>query len=329
LNAAPAIEINKGELQMITYVTRRLGQTVLVLFIVSIIVFMIMHLLPGDPAKIMLGTNATQEQLDLLTKEMGLDKPLPVQYVHWFGHVLQGDLGNSITYKEKVSNLIATRLPKTLFIGALALFFTLLIGIPAGVIAAVKRGSVIDSAITSLANFGIAVPSFWLAFLGVYLFSLKLGWLPVQGYTSPFDDFWLSVKKLIMPVALLSLTSLSSIARQTRSAMLEVIRQDYIRTARSKGLLDRIVIVKHAFRNALIPIVTLLGLSLGYLVGGSVFIEQVFNIPGMGRLMVQSIFGQDYVVVQGCVLLVATVVALANLCVDLAYSYIDPRIRYK
>lgn len=314
---------------MTTYLIRRLLQTLVILLFVTMIVFLIMHLLPGDPVRIMLGDEATPEQIELMRKELGLDKPLPVQYLSWLGDVLQGDLGRSIAYKQDVNELVAKRIPITFHLGFSAFILAIIIGIPAGVIAAVKRGSWIDSLITVSANLGMAVPTFWLGILGVYLFALKLGWLPVQGYTSPFEDPWQSFRQSIMPIILMSLTALASLTRQTRSAMLEVIRQDYIRTARSKGLSERRVILGHALRNALIPVVTLLGMQLGHLVGGSVFIEQVFNIPGMGRLMVQSIFGQDYVVVQSVVLIVAATVALANLLVDIAYGYIDPRIRYR
>ncbi|MED4601611.1 ABC transporter permease [Paenibacillus validus] len=314
---------------MATFILRRLLQTVIVLLIVTMLVFLIMQLLPGDPARIMLGSEATQEQIDLLREEMGLDQPLPVQYLHWLGNVLQGDLGKSLYYKDAVTGTIATRLPITLQLGIYSLLLALLIGIPAGVIAAVKRGSAWDSAVLLISNSGISIPSFWLAILGVYLFSMQLGWLPVQGYVSPWEDFGESVKHMLMPIFVLALASLASIARQTRSAMLEVIRQDYIRTARSKGSKERLVIVKHALRNALIPIITLLGLQLGHIVGGMVFIESVFNIPGMGRLIVQSILNQDFIVVQGCVLVIAAIVALVNLIVDITYSYVDPRIHYE
>ncbi|MFS0776927.1 ABC transporter permease [Neobacillus sp. 3P2-tot-E-2] len=314
---------------MFTFIVRRLFQTIVILFIVSILVFSLMHLLPGDPVSIMLGDNATQEEVEHLRQELGLDKPLPLQYANWIGDLLRGDLGQSISLNEDVNELMKQRLPVSFHIGTMAFILAMIIGIPAGVIAAVKRGGWMDSLITVTANLGMAVPIFWLGILGIYLFSLKLGWLPVQGYTSPSEDFWKSLHQSIMPVVLLSLVSLAQLARQTRSSMLEVIRQDYIRTARAKGLKENHVIMKHALRNALIPVITLLGMGLANLVGGSVFIEQVFNIPGMGRLMVQSIFGKDYIVVQSVVIIIATVVAFANLLVDIAYGFVDPRIRYK
>jgi peptide/nickel transport system permease protein len=314
---------------MFTFIVRRLFQTIVILFIVSILVFSLMHMLPGDPVSIMLGDNATQEEVEHLRQELGLDKPLPLQYANWIGDLLRGDLGESISLNEDVNELMKQRLPVSFHIGTMAFILAMIIGIPAGVIAAVKRGGWLDSLITVTANLGMAVPIFWLGILGIYLFSLQLGWLPVQGYTSPSEDFWKSLHQSIMPVVLLSLVSLAQLARQTRSSMLEVIRQDYIRTARAKGLKENHVIMKHALRNALIPVITLLGMGLANLVGGSVFIEQVFNIPGMGRLMVQSIFGKDYIVVQSVVIIIATVVAFANLLVDIAYGFVDPRIRYK
>ncbi|WP_102345994.1 ABC transporter permease [Bacillus sp. Marseille-P3661] len=314
---------------MIAFLVRRILQTIVILFMVSVFVFTIMHLLPGDPVSIMLGEDATPEKVMQVKQELGLDKSLPAQYVDWITKVLQGDLGNSISYQYTVNELISKRLPITLHIGVSAFLLSVIIGIPAGIIAAVKRGSPIDSLITVIANFGMAVPIFWLGILGIYMFSLKLGWLPVQGYTSPFEDFWKSFTQVIMPVILLSLVSVAYVTRQTRSAMLEVVRQDYIRTARSKGLKESHVILKHSLRNALIPVITILGIGLAHTVGGSIFIEQVFNIPGMGNLMIQAIFAKDYILVQGIVLIIASVVSFCNLLVDITYGYIDPRIRYK
>jgi peptide/nickel transport system permease protein len=314
---------------MVSYILRRLIQTVIVLIFVSMIAFSLLHITPGDPVLIMLGTEATQIQIDALRHDLGLDQPLPVQYMHWFTNMLQGNLGSSILYRENVTKLIAARVPITFQLGLIALVLSTLLSIPAGILSAVRRGSWLDSAITVSANIGMAVPIFWLGILGIYLFALQLGWLPVQGYTSPFDDFWLNTRQLIMPAICLAVVPLASLTRQTRSSMLEVIRQDYIRTARAKGLKEGAVITGHALKNAIVPVVTLLGLQLRNLVGGSVLVEQVFNIPGMGRLMVNAVFNKDYVVVQGTIMVVAIVVALANLAVDISYGYIDPRIRYE
>jgi peptide/nickel transport system permease protein len=312
---------------MVTFIIRRLIQTVFVLILVSIITFSLVHLVPGDPVEMMLGTEATQEQIDSLRHELWLDQPLVVQYVRWFANIVQGNFGTSIVYRESVTHLIATRLPVTFHIGIIAFVLSTIISIPAGVISAVKRGSLLDSLITVSSNLGMAVPLFWLGILGVYVFSLKLGWLPVQGYTSPFVNFWMSTKQVIMPSLCLCVVPLASLARQTRSSMLEVIRQDYIRTARSKGLKERTVMTGHALKNAIIPVVTLLGIQLRNLVGGSVLVETVFNIPGIGRLVVRAVFDKDFLIVQGCIMMIAIIVALANLAVDISYGYFDPRIR--
>ena len=312
---------------MIAFIGHRLLHTVIVLLIVSFIAFSVLHLLPGDPALTMLGIEATTEQIEALREELGLNKPLVVQYMHWFADVLQGDLGKSIFYRESVAQVIAARLPATFFLGLIALIFSVLLSIPSGVISAVRRGGFLDSFTSIIANIGVAVPVFWLGILGIYLFGLHLGWLPVYGYTSPFDDFWLSMKKAVMPALCLAVLPLAVWTRQTRSSMLEVIREDYIRTARSKGLKERTVIVRHALKNAIIPVITLLGLQVRNLVGGSVLVETVFNIPGMGRLLVTSVLGKDFPVVQGCILVIALVVALANLVVDISYGYFNPRTR--
>ena len=314
---------------MLIFIIRRLIQTVIVLILVSFIAFSLLQLIPGDPVVTMLGTEATQAQIDALRSELGLDRPLIVQYIRWLTNVLQGDFGKSIIYRESVTALIATRLPVTFHLGLIALVLSTCISIPAGVISAVRRGRFLDSLITLSANIGMAVPIFWLGILGIYLFALKLGWLPVQGYASPFDHFWLNTKQIIMPALCLAVVPLASLTRQTRSSMLEVIRQDYIRTARSKGLKQRAIITGHALKNAIIPVVTLLGIQLRNLVGGSVLVETVFNISGIGRLMVRAVFDKDYLIVQGCIMMIAVVVAIANLAVDISYGYFDPRIRYE
>ncbi|MEH7438106.1 ABC transporter permease [Neobacillus drentensis] len=314
---------------MIAFVIRRLLQTVVVLFIVTLIVFSILQVLPGDPARTLLGPEASPEQVEQVREELGLDRPLPVQYITWVEQALHGDLGKSIAFREDVTKIIGEHLPKTIYISILSMVMAIFIGVPAGIIAAIRRGGKIDSLISVVSNFGMAVPAFWLAVLCIYFFSLKMGWFPVQGYTSTFDDFWLSTKQVIMPVVCLAFAALASFARQTRSAMLEVIMQDFTRTARSKGLKERAIIIRHTLKNAIIPVITLIGLQVRNVVGSTVFIEQVFNIPGMGRLVVQSVFNQDFVVVQGCVLIIAIIVALTNLLVDISYGFADPRIRIK
>jgi peptide/nickel transport system permease protein len=302
-------------------------QTVLVIGLVSIIAFSILHLIPGDPVLAILGEEATREQVDTLRHELGLDRPPLLQYGSWVAGVLHGDFGQSLILRESVAELIAKRLPVTFHLGLTALILSILFGIPAGIVSATHRGGFVDSVITILANLGMAVPTFWLGILGIYVFALKLGWLPVQGYTSPFENLWASTRQLVMPAMSLAVIPVAVLARQTRSSMLEVLEQEYVRTARSKGLNEWTVVTVHAFRNAIIPVITLLGLQIRSLVSGSVLVETVFNIPGMGRLLVDSVFNRDFVTVEAIILIVAVVVALSNLAVDISYGYLDPRIR--
>jgi len=318
---------------MTTYIIRRLIQCAVVLLIVTVIIFIAVRLLPGDPLLMLVSSTETEEftmeQLQELRRQYGLEKPLIVQYFEWAGNIFRGDLGRSLVSKLPVHEEILRRIPITLHIGILSFIISIILGIPAGIICAVKRSSWIDNVVTTLANLGITVPNFWLGVLMIYLFALYLDWLPTMGYTSPFDDFWLSTRMLIMPVFCLMIGAVSMNTRQVRSAMLEVLHQDYIRTAWSKGLRFRVVILKHALRNAIVPIVTLLGLGVPLVLGGSVLIEQVFSIPGMGRLAVDAIMRQDYPYVQAISLLMAAAVVFANLIVDLAYGWIDPRVRYQ
>jgi peptide/nickel transport system permease protein len=314
---------------MLSFITHRVMQTFVVLIIVTFIVFLLLYLIPGDPARTMLGIEASAQDVAALRSQLGLDRPMMVQFGSWLFHVLQGDLGRSIQFHQPVSHLITTRLPVTIYVGILALILSTILGVGAGVISAVRRGTVLDQAITVFANAGVAVPVFWLGILGIYLFALQLGWLPVQGYTSPFENLAFSIQQIIMPVLCLAMVPLATLVRQSRSAMLEVIQQDYIRTAWSKGLKERRIIIRHALRNAMIPIVTVLGLSVRYVVSGSVLVETVFNIPGMGRLIVSGVFNKDFILVQGCVLIVALAIAITNLAVDISYAFIDARIRYE
>ena len=315
-----------------TYIIRRLIQSVIVILIVTVFVFVGMRLLPGDPIFMILNRNQVQnitpEDIERIRREAGLDRPMFVQYFDWLGGVFQGDLGQSILTKEPVSKDLAKRIPITIHIGALAFILSALIGIPAGIISAIRRGTWLDTVVTTLANIGITIPIFWLGIMLMWLFAVKLGWLPTSGYTSPFEDFWLNARQLVMPVFCMAIFSIAGNARQARSAMLEVLRQDYIRTAWSKGLTERAVILGHALKNSLIPIVTLAGMGIAGIFGGSVLIEQVFNIPGMGRLAVDSLFQMDYTYVQGITLVMTVIIVLSNLLVDLSYGWLDPRIRY-
>ncbi len=318
---------------MTTYIIRRILLALLVLLLTTIITFFLMRLLPGDPLIIYMGQSAQlqampEEQIAALKHQFGLDQNLAMQYFRWIGNIFKGDFGTSIFYHDRVSKLLGERLPKTIYIGFISLIVGGVIGILIGLWAGVKRGKWPDKIITPLTYLGITIPVFWFGILLIYTFGLKLHWLPISGYTSPFDDFWLSTRQLVMPVFCSSLFAIAANARQMRSAMLETIGQDYIRTAWSKGLTERIIIIKHALKNSLIPVITLIGMGVGGILGGSVLVETVFSIPGVGRLMVSSIFGQDYVVVQAITLVISTSILFMNLLVDLSYGWFDPRIRY-
>jgi peptide/nickel transport system permease protein len=292
-----------------------------------------MRLLPGDPVLMYVSASSiqevTEEQLNEVRHQFGLDKTLPQQYFDWIISSLHGDLGTSILNRSPVMQEILRRLPITIHLGILAFIVATIVGIPAGVLCAIRRGGWVDTFVTTLANIGITVPVFWLGILLIYLFALYFKWLPVMGYTSPFENFWLSTKQLIMPVFCLAIGPIAGNARQARSSMLEVIHRDYIRTAWSKGLSERTIIMKHALKNGLMPVVTLSGMSVGTILGGSVLIEQVFNIPGMGRLAVTSVMNQDYPYVQAITLIMAISIVLSNLLVDISYIWLDPRVHYE
>ncbi|NLN06897.1 MAG: ABC transporter permease [Firmicutes bacterium] len=318
---------------MTKYIGQRLVQALLTLILITLIVFFMMRLLPGDPLLIYLGQRAelhdmTDEALEELRKEFGLDKPIMVQYVNWVAGALRLDLGTSIFYREDVGTLMKERFPITLYLGCIAMAVSTTAGILIGLLAAVRRGAWPDKIISPLTYIGVTIPAFWLGIILIYVFAQKLGWLPVSGFTSPFKDFVQSTRQIILPVICLSAFGVASTARQMRSSMLEVLPQDYIRTAWAKGLSERVIIIKHALKNSLIPVITLIGVGFRVMIGGSVLVETVFAIPGVGRLMVSSIFSQDYVVVQALTLVIAVLVLLINLVIDLFYGWLDPRIRY-
>ncbi len=318
---------------MTTYIIRRLLQGVLILIIVTLMVFFVIRLLPGDPLIIYVAQSAQlqampPEMIEQLRHQFGLDKPIMVQYANWIVNIFRGDFGTSIYYHEKVSTLMRERFPVTIHLGVLSLIIGAFFGILVGIITAVRRGKWPDKILTPLTYVGITIPVFFLGILMIYVFGLKLRWLPISGYTPPFENFWLNTRQIIMPVICLSFFSIAANARQMRSSMLEVISQDYVRTAWSKGLSERIVILKHALKNSLIPVITLVGVGVGIIFGGSVLVETIFAIPGVGRLLVSSIFGQDYVVVQAITLVIAVAILVVNLLVDISYGWFDPRIRY-
>jgi peptide/nickel transport system permease protein len=313
------------------YLARRLVALVPVLAGVSVVVFLVLHLSPGDPAEIMLGSQATQEDLARLRAQLGLNEPLPVQYVRWLGHVLQGDLGRSLWTKRPVLREVLDRLGATLVLTASALVLSTLGGIALGIASATRRNSFLDRVSAVVSLFGASMPVFWLGIVLMVAFSLWLGWLPASGMFAPYGGGGVAdlLAHLVLPAVTLAAASTAIVARLTRSSMLEVMGQDYVRTARSKGLVERAVVVRHGLWNALLPIVTVVGVQAGYLLGGAVLTETVFAWPGVGTLMVQGILARDFPLVQGCVLVVALTFAVINLGVDLLYAYIDPRIRYE
>ena len=313
---------------MLKYAGRRLLAAIPVLLLVSALSFAIVWIVPGDVAAEMAGPTATAEEVARLRERLGLDKPWTEQVVGWYAALAQGDLGQSILLRQGVASAIVERLPVTLSLTFIALAFALVIGVALGVLAAMRAGKAVDQVSMGAALVGFSLPDFWLGLVLVWLFAVQLGWLPTGGYV-PFGDSPLGwLRSLAMPAAALALTQVGLFARMTRAAMLEVLRQDYVRTARAKGLPARMVIGKHALLNALIPVVTVAGISMGVLLGGAVVIEQVSSLPGVGRLIVGAILRRDYPVIQGGLMLTATIFVLVNLAVDLLYAALDPRIRH-
>ncbi len=311
------------------YIVKRVAQSVIVLLIVTLLIFLVMHSIPGNPIRLYLGDGATTEQIEYYTEVFGFDQPVLVQYVKWLRGIVTGEWGRSICFATDITTLLPDRIVATLSVTIPSLVISVILGVLLGIIAAVKRNGWIDSLVSGCANIGMATPAFWLAILFVYILALKCKLLPVQGYTPLTEDFTLGVRKLVMPVLVLSLGSIAYYARQTRSAMLEVINQDFIRTARSKGLKERTIMLVHALHNALIPLVTVLGMSIGNLLGGTVLVEQVFCIPGIGSLLLTAILNVDYILVQDIILIMSLFALGSNLIVDILYGYIDPRIRVK
>ncbi len=313
---------------MTRYIIRRLLYALFIIWGCATIVFFMLRLVPGDPTSVMLGGEYSPEAAEQLRKNLGLDEPLYVQYVTWFGNVLQGDLGRSIATKEPVTRAISRALPKTLSITALGFTIGVVIAIPMGMLAALKRGSAFDF-IASTATFaGISLPTFWFGIVFILIFAVKLGWLPSVGYVSPSEGLWPWFQHLLLPGLAAGVGEAAILMRFMRAGLLEVLGSDYIRTARATGLSERRVILSHAMRTALIPVVTVAGLSLAGLLGGLVITETVFSISGIGRLLTSAIFNKDYPIVQGVILLITLIFVLANLAVDIAYTVLDPRIRY-
>lgn len=313
---------------MLAYIARRVASTVLVMVIVAVFVFLLLHLSPGDPAAIIAGDNASSEQIAGIRRQLGLDDPLPVQFFRWLMAVLRGDLGISIFSNEPVLKLISQRVEPTLSLALTTLFVAVTLAVSFGVLAAWKVGSWIDRTLMVVSVIGFSVPVFVVGYMLIYVFSINLRWLPVQGY-SPIDQgLWPWFERLILPSIALGLAYVALIARITRTAMLDVLAEDYIRTAKAKGVATRSMLLKHALKNAGVPIITVIGIGVALLIGGVVITETVFNIPGVGRLVVDAISKRDYPIIQGVILIFSGVYVLVNLLVDMSYTLLDPRIRY-
>ncbi|MBI3825954.1 MAG: ABC transporter permease [Candidatus Rokubacteria bacterium] len=310
-------------------VLHRLGATIPVLLLVTAGVFSLLHLTPGDPIDVMMAESVDATVKANLRRELGLDRPIAVQYVAWMGRVLRGDLGRSVRNGEPVIENVGRRIRPSLQLALLAMAISLLIAAPVALASAVRRNTSIDRAGTTFALFGICMPNFLLALLLIFFFGVTLRWLPVSGYTDPAEDLIAGVRSLVLPAVTLGLALAAVITRTLRSSLLEALTEDYVRTARAKGLSEWAVIRAHVLRNALIPVVTVLGLQLGTLIGGAVITEYVFGLPGVGRLVVDAVFARDYPLVQGVVLLIAAGFIASNLLVDLLYGWIDPRIRIR
>lgn len=312
---------------MLALLARRVVQLVPTLFFVSVIIFGLQHLLPGDPAMMMAGEDRDPQVVEALRRQYHFDQPVPVQYLYWIRGVLTGDLGQSIRLKLPVLDLVAEKLPVTLQLAVMAMIIALTIGVGAGIVSAVKKNSPVDYVVSVVSLLGISTPNFWLGIMMIFVFAVTLGWLPASGYVSPFENPWQSLATTIMPAFVLGNAIAGVIMRHTRGAMLQALSSDYVRTARAKGLSETRVVLKHAMRNALTPIITLGALEFGTLLSGAVLTEQIFTIPGFGKLIVDAVLNRDYAVVQGVVLVTATTYILLNLLADLGYILVNPRLR--
>ena len=314
---------------MLEFLLQRASVSVLTLFLISLIVFTGVRLIPGDPARVLAGTDADETGLEQVRQKYGLNDPIPVQYLRWIGLALRGDLGESIRTRESVTRIVGLKLPITLQLAAYALLVALVIALPAGILAAVRRNSLWDYLLSGASLCGVSIPNFWLGIMLILLLSVRLGWLPASGYVPPTQDPLGNVQRMLMPAFVLGAALAAVLMRQTRNSMIEVLSADYIRTAYSKGLPGAVVVLRHAIRNGLIPVITIFGLQMGALISGAVVTEQIFVVPGFGRLIVEAVFTRDYPLVQGVVLITASAYVLINLLVDLSYSLLNPRIRVK
>jgi peptide/nickel transport system permease protein len=314
---------------MTAYILRRLIQSLFVIWGCATLVFFMLRMIPGDPVVQMLGPEYTPEAAAALRTKLGLDQPLHVQYVRWFGNVLRGDLGGSIASGETVAEAIATGLPKTLSLAALSFLIALVIAVPAGIIAALRRNGPFDYAVSAIAFVGVSMPSFWFGIILILIFAVRLRWLPAIGYSEIAEEgVWAWLQRLILPSLAIAVGYAAILMRFVRAGLLEVLGSDFVRTARAKGVREQSVVLSHALRNSLIPVVTVIGIQLALILSGTVVIETVFSIRGLGRILVGAIFDRDYPMVQGVILLISVIFVLANLIVDIIYTFLDPRIRY-
>jgi len=311
------------------YLLRRVLAVIPVMIIVATLAFVLIHLAPGDPASVIAGPYATPDDVAKLRRQLGLDEPLPMQLMHWYGRLLTGNLGDSIFLRRPVTEAVLERIEPTLLLTIWGTLIAVLLGVPAGIVAARYHNSAVDQSLMGLALLGLSIPNFLLGLLMILVFGVWLGWLPVAGYVPLDEGLWRNTRSLLMPSISLGLVQSALIARITRSSMLDVLREQYIVSGRAKGLDERTVVYKHALKNAIIPTLTVIGITFALLVGGAVVIETVFNIPGLGRLIISAVLRRDYPVIQGVVLLIAVSYTVINLLVDLAYLVIDPRIRYQ
>jgi peptide/nickel transport system permease protein len=313
---------------MLAYLSRRLLATIPVMAIVAVLVFAMLRLTPGDPAAIIAGAAGTAQDVADIRARLGLDRSIFAQFFVWIGNILSGDFGESFFFKKQVAELIADRIGPTLALATTTILLSVAVAVPLGVVAAWKQGTWIDRVVMGFSVLGFSVPVFVIGYMLIYVFAIELSWLPVQGYQPLSEGFWGFLQRLILPSMTLSVIYIALIARITRTSVLEVLSEDYIRTARAKGLPDRVVLMKHALRNAAVPIVTIIGIGVALLIGGVVVTESVFSIPGLGRLTVDAVLARDYPTVQAVILLFSLVYVLLNLLVDVAYTFLDPRIRY-
>lgn len=313
---------------MTVYIFRRLLLAIPVMLLVAVATFLLLHMTPGDPVAVLLGPDATTEQINEMREELGLNEPVLLQLIYWFRDLARGDLGESLFLNKPVTAAIIERAEPTLLLTLYASFIAISIGIPTGVLAATRRGSPLDYGSMLVAMVGISMPTFWLGLNLIFIFGVTLRWLPVAGYTPFLDSPWGNFRYMIMPAVTLGIAQGALLARMTRSMMLEVLNEDYIRTARAKGLVSRKVIFGHALRNALVPLVTVIGLTFAVLISGAVVTEQVFSIPGVGQLLIRAVLRRDFPLIQGIVLVIALLYVVINLIVDVIYVYLDPRLHY-